>query len=51
MAKYTCKYCGSKTYNPERLCVPCQEKLTLIRQIKAMLAPAYERKKKNENQR
>lgn len=51
MAKYTCKYCGSKTYNPERLCVPCQEKLTLIRQIKAMLTPTYERKKKNENQR
>lgn len=47
MAKYTCKYCGSKTYNPERICVPCQEKLTLIRQIKEMLAPYVKIKERN----
>lgn len=51
MAKYKiCKYCGSKTYNPECICPDCKEKLVLIRQIKAMLMPYKKRKEKqNEN--
>lgn len=44
MAK-RCKYCDSLTTKADRICPSCEEKLILIRQIKAMLAPYVEKKK------
>lgn len=48
MAKYICKYCGTTTTSKDRVCPQCLEKLTLIRNIKAMLMPYYLRKKERE---
>jgi predicted ATP-dependent serine protease len=37
--KYVCKYCGVKTEKTNCICSLCEEKLVLIRRIKAMLMP------------
>lgn len=41
--KYICKHCGAKTQNVSSVCSLCNEKLKLIRRIKAMLLPYYEK--------
>ena len=42
-----CPYCGGKTHNID-MCTQCKEKLLLIRKIKAMIRPYYDRKKARE---
>lgn len=49
MAKHICKYCGTNTKSADRICPGCAEKLVLIRQIKAMLAPYVKKGKENDN--
>lgn len=44
---YECKYCGAKTQNSGCVCSECKAKLKLIRQIKAMLMPVYQERRKN----
>lgn len=39
MKKLKCKYCNAKTSNLNCICFNCNEKLKLIREIKAMLSP------------
>ena len=44
MKMRVCKYCGCKTKNASEICSSCNEKLRLIRQIRAMLMPYKIRK-------
>jgi hypothetical protein len=46
-----CKYCGSKTQHGSEICTVCYSKLRLIRQIREMLMPYYERKLAREKKR
>lgn len=46
---YNCKYCGSEMTTLDA-CPSCRVKLKLIRDIKAMLLPTYERKKAKERE-
>ena len=45
---YSCKYCERETNNKSRICDYCYEKAALVRTIRAMLLPIYERKKATE---
>lgn len=44
-----CKYCGVEMSTRD-VCSRCRVKLKLIRDIKAMLRPTYERKKAKEQE-
>lgn len=45
-----CKYCGAKVYKAGKICNNCREKLTLVREIRAIVFDIKRKaEKENEN--